>query len=225
MKPPATKHANLGRRLRAIRTHLGETQAAFAARFQLQRHDIANYERGRADLPSRLMGGLDQLGFDITWLLTGQGDMLRPAPQPLATGDLVQVKRYDVRVAAGHGAFVLGEDVVGSVAFRREWLQARGLNARNLALVDVIGDSMEKALREGDIVLIDLSQTAIVSGKAYVIRLGDELLVKYLQHLPGGLIQVFSENSTIYPPFTIDEKSLGIEIFIIGRVVASAHMW
>ncbi len=114
---------------------------------------------------------------------------------------------------------------MGSVAFRRDWINKRGLNSKNLALVDVIGDSMEKVLREGDFVLIDLSQTEIVSGKAYVIRIGDELLVKYVQHLPGGLIQVFSENSTIYPPFTVNSKELGTEIFIIGRVVASAHMW
>ncbi|MBA7666196.1 hypothetical protein ES703_74273 [subsurface metagenome] len=111
------------------------------------------------------------------------------------------------------------------IPFRRDWINKRGLNSKNLALVDVIGDSMEKVLREGDFVLIDLSQTEIVSGKAYVIRIGDELLVKYVQHLPGGLIQVFSENSTIYPPFTVSSKELGTEIFIIGRVVASAHMW
>jgi phage repressor protein C with HTH and peptisase S24 domain len=225
MSAPPAKHAALGRRLRDVRTQLGETQAAFAARFSLQRHDIANYERGRADLPSHLMGGLDQLGFDITWLLTGEGAMFRPAPHQPDPTDLVLVNRYDVRVGAGHGAFVLREDIVGSVAFRREWIQERGLRSKDLALVDVVGDSMDKVLREGDIVLIDLSQTDIVSGKAYVIRLGDELLVKYLQHLPGGIIQVFSENSTVYPPFTIDVKKLGTEIFIIGRVVASAHMW
>jgi len=97
--------------------------------------------------------------------------------------------------------------------------------AANLALVDVVGDSMETVLSEGDAVLIDLSQTDIISGKAYVIRIGDELLVKYLQHLPGDLIQVFSENSSIYPPFTVNVKDLEAEIFIIGRVVASAHMW
>ena len=213
----------MGNRLRQIRTYLTETQVAFAARFGLKRHDIANYERGRADLPSSVMGGLDKLGFNITWLLTGEGQMFRAATSTY--GDLVLVNRYDVHVGAGHGTYVVGEDVLGSVAFKKDWIKERGLNSNNLALVDVVGDSMEKVLREGDFVLIDLSQTKIISGKAYVIRIGDELLVKYLQHLPGGLIQVFSENSVIYPPFSIDKKELGAEIFIIGRVVASAHMW
>lgn len=215
----------MGSRLRYVRTYLGETQTTFADRFGLKRHDIANYERGRADLPSSVVGVLDKMGFNITWLLTGEGRMFRSEPSVPEDQDLVLVNRYDVRVGAGHGTFVVGEDVVGSVAFRRDWINKRGLNSKDLALVDVIGDSMEKVLREGDFVLIDLSQTEIVSGKAYVIRIGDELLVKYLQHLPGGLIQVFSENSAIYPPFTSSSRELGTEIFIIGRVVASAHLW
>jgi phage repressor protein C with HTH and peptisase S24 domain len=218
------KHVDLGRRLRRIRTHLGDTQTVFATRFSLQRHDIANYERGHADLPSHLVGRLGQLGFNVTWLLTGQGQMLLDT-LPALTPDLVLVNRYDVQVAAGHGAVVQHEDVLGSLAFRREWIQQQGLNARDLALVDVVGDSMEKVLRDGDIVLIDRSQPDIVSGKAYVIRIGDELLVKYLRHLPGGQIQVFSENQAVYPPLTISEHEVGRELVIIGRVVASAHTW
>ncbi|MEE9464290.1 MAG: helix-turn-helix transcriptional regulator, partial [Candidatus Neomarinimicrobiota bacterium] len=64
-----------GERLRIIRKYFGETQVVFADRFGLQRHDIANYERGRTDLPSSMMGGLDRLGFNISWLVTGDGDM------------------------------------------------------------------------------------------------------------------------------------------------------
>ena len=225
MNKTKPRHAQLGKRLRSIRSYLNETQTNFGSRFGLKRHDIANYELGRADLPSRLMSGLDELGVNLSWLLTGKGSMFPPRSWPDEPAEVVLVKHYDVRVGAGHGAFVNSEDVVGSVAFSREWIKARGLNAKNLALVDVVGDSMDKFLREGDVVLIDLSQTDIVSGKAYVIRIGDELLVKYVQHLPGDLIQVFSENSTVYPPFTVNRSNLGNELVVIGRVVASAHMW
>ena len=225
MSARSTKHTGLGRRLRKIRQYLIETQTTFAARFGLQRHDIANYERGLADLPSRVMGGLDQLGISITWLFTGQGTMLRAESLSPEISDLVLVNRYDIQVSAGHGALAVSEDVVGSMAFKKDWIKKSGLNPKNLALVDVVGDSMEKILREGDLVLIDLSQVRIVSGKAYVIRIGEELLVKYLQHLPGGRIQVVSENSIGYPPFTVNEEDVGTALFIIGRVVASAHTW
>ena len=223
MADGSNKHVFMGNRLRDIRNYLGENQTIFGARFGLKRHDIANYERGRADLPSSVMGGLDRLGFSITWLLTGEGGMFRTGKS--GYGDLVFVNRYDHYIGSEQGTFVVGENAVGSVAFRKDWIKGRGLNSKDLALVDVVGDSMEKVLREGDFVLIDITQTEIVSGKAYVIRIGDELLVKYLQHLPGGFIQVFSENSTIYPSFTVSKGDLGTDIFIIGRVVASAHMW
>jgi phage repressor protein C with HTH and peptisase S24 domain len=225
MNESRTRHAQLGSRLKSVRSHLDETQTIFGNRFGLKRHDIANYELGRADLPSRLMSGLDELGVNLSWLLTGKGRMFRDLSLSVEGPEVVLVKRYDIRVGAGHGTYVHSEEVVGSVAFSREWIKARGLNAQNLALVDVVGDSMDKVLREGDIVLVDLSQTDIVSGKAYVIRVGDELLVKYLQHLPGDLIQMFSENSTVYPPFAIKASDLGNELVVIGRVVASAHMW
>jgi len=116
MATGSNKYVGMSSRLRKIRTYLDETQTTFAARFGLKRHDIANYERGRADLPSHLVGGLDKLGFNITWLLTGEGRMFRTATS--GYGDMVLVNRYDVHVGAGHGTFVVGEDVVGSVAFR-----------------------------------------------------------------------------------------------------------
>ncbi|MCK4577536.1 MAG: helix-turn-helix transcriptional regulator [Candidatus Marinimicrobia bacterium] len=67
----------MGARLRVIREYLGDTQTTFAARFGRNRHDVANYERGRTDLPSSVIGVLDKLGFNITWLVTGEGYLLK----------------------------------------------------------------------------------------------------------------------------------------------------
>lgn len=63
----------IGKRLRSIRQQLGETQTTFGARFKLKRDDIANYERGLAEPPARLMGGLDKLGYSVSWLVSGDG--------------------------------------------------------------------------------------------------------------------------------------------------------
>ncbi len=64
----------IGQRLRFIRQQLGDTQTNFGARFQLKRDDIANYERGLAEPPASLMGGLDLLGYSVSWLVTGTGN-------------------------------------------------------------------------------------------------------------------------------------------------------
>ncbi|MQY63312.1 MAG: helix-turn-helix domain-containing protein [Calditrichaeota bacterium] len=46
-----------------MREQLGETQIVFAKRFGLSRDDIANYERGRCDIPTRVLAELDRLGI------------------------------------------------------------------------------------------------------------------------------------------------------------------
>jgi len=70
------ENREIGSRLRQIRERLGETQTVFAERFGLSRHDIANYERGRCDIPTRVLAELDRIGFNISWVLNGRGEML-----------------------------------------------------------------------------------------------------------------------------------------------------
>ena len=69
------QNKGIGSRLRQIREHVGETQTVFAKRFGLSRDDIANYERGRCDIPARVLAELDRLGFNMSWLLNGSGEI------------------------------------------------------------------------------------------------------------------------------------------------------
>ncbi len=70
------QNKEIGSRLRQVREHLGETQTVFAERFGLTRHDIANYELGRCDIPTRVLAELDRMGFNVSWVLNGWGEML-----------------------------------------------------------------------------------------------------------------------------------------------------
>jgi len=65
----------IGPRLRQIREHLVETQTVFAQRFGLSRDDVANYERGLCDIPTRVLAELDRTGISLSWLLNGRGEM------------------------------------------------------------------------------------------------------------------------------------------------------
>ncbi|MFB0516479.1 MAG: helix-turn-helix domain-containing protein [Candidatus Neomarinimicrobiota bacterium] len=75
------EHDKIGKRLRQIRTYLGETQTVFAERFGLSRRDISNYELGQCEIPSGVLAELDQLGFRVDWLLNSKGEMLTPLPE------------------------------------------------------------------------------------------------------------------------------------------------
>ena len=65
----------IGSRLRQIRNHLGETQTVFAERFGLSRDDVAKYELGRCDIPTRVLAKLDRMGFNVSWVLNERGEM------------------------------------------------------------------------------------------------------------------------------------------------------
>ena len=69
------QNKEIGARLRQIREHLKETQEVFAVRFGLSRHDIANYELGRCDIPTRVLAELDRMGFNLSWMLNDRGEM------------------------------------------------------------------------------------------------------------------------------------------------------
>ena len=83
-------------------------------------------------------------------------------------------------------------------------------------LAYVEGESMEPALRPGDLVLLDRSAT--IREGIYAIRIDDGLFVKRLQRLPGNQIKATSDNPA-YGPFTIDLGQVPAGISIVGRVV------
>lgn len=70
------QNKEIGSRLRQIREHLNETQTVFAERFGLSRDDISNYERGKCDIPTRVLAELDRMGLNLSWLLNGRGEIL-----------------------------------------------------------------------------------------------------------------------------------------------------
>ena len=133
--------------------------------------------------------------------------------------DYEPVRRYeseDVRLAAGTGTFAEQEPVAGEVKFRKNWLRKRRLRAKDLFLVDVLGDSMEPTICDGDSALVDGSRRSPLSGKIYALRATDGLLVKRLRKRDHRW-WADSDNKK-YEPQTLDDRAR-----IMGRVVWWAH--
>lgn len=150
---------------------------------------------------------------DFNWLLFGERS------EGLPHGDYARVPLYDVEASAGGGAAVAGEEVLNVLAFRKDWLSTElRVSEKDLSLIFVSGESMEPTLRPGDMVLIVRQNGQPVEDGIYVVRLEDALLVKRLQRLPGGRLQVSSDNPA-YKPFEIDVKTSGGDFVIIGKVV------
>lgn len=193
---------------------------------------IAGFSRiwNEGGLPkSETLKKIKQLkGCSIDWLLTGEGSPFpdSEAPKPTATDTLgnpvdidefVFVPRYDIQAAAGHGQLVGDEQPIFAMAFRRYWIENYVTrDIKNLSVISVKGDSMEGVLNDGDTILINHGQTTPRDG-LYVLRLNENLLVKRLQLIPGGIVNVISANEA-YPTFEIDLKNPTDDVAIIGRV-------
>ena len=101
---------------------------------------------------------------------------LRAIKNAYTEGDFVAISEVDT--SAGAGAVVQDESVTGHMKFPHRWLRNRGLRATACRIIRVTGDSMEPTLPNGAAVLVYLGSRHRADGKIFVIRIGDDLVVK-----------------------------------------------
>lgn len=142
-----------------------------------------------------------------------------PFKQEPAEDEMVDVAEIDLRF--GLGASIMDEEIteqqVELRAFPRTWLrQITTSPASQLYWAKGQGDSMEPKISEGDIILIDRSQTSASFGDLYwAISYGQTGMIKRLRPMPDGSVKILSDNQSVPPEIAYDG-----ELNIFGRVVA-----
>lgn len=133
----------------------------------------------------------------------------------------ISLKIHDIEVEAGDGAVVPSFEKAykdGEMPFPAQWLRREFGDITKLRLVKVRGESMVPVLSDGDLIMIHVGQTDIVSGIA-VVRQADQLQVKRL--VRDGNNVILQSDNPAYPTVIIDlsddAKRDGFEV--IGRVV------
>lgn len=175
-------------------------------------------------------------GCDLNWLLTGQGEpylnaktAVPPvAPErsdaitdtlgnPVDLDEFVFIPRYSAKAAAGHGYPGNSDKPTFSMAFRAYWIRNfLGADPKDLSVISIKGDSMEGVLNERDNILVNHAKNQPGNG-LYVVCIGNDLIVKHTQVLPGNRLLLKSANE-IYEPVELNlaDESAGVQI--IGRV-------
>lgn len=121
-----------------------------------------------------------------------------------------------VEALAGAGSsFVTSGETVGLYAFRQDFLRRIGVHANKCVMMDVMGESMQPLIMNGDTILVDTSQTTLKDGEIFLVTLGEELLVKRVQRSVRGWMLV-SQNPN-FAPMVVEECDL--DSFVVrGRV-------
>ncbi len=163
-------------------------------------------------------------------IILGSGDhvaadhLLEPGGEtPVDTdgGDeFALVAKVRARVSAGGGSLEVDDSVESYYAFRRDWLSSKG-PVSSMRLLHVSGNSMEPELCDGDLIMVDLAQDQIRSGKIYAVRIEDEIVVKIVVTTPGALV-LKSANTAQYADIRVPLNE-GANVEVIGRVVWSAR--
>lgn len=211
-----------------------EPVAAFARRAGVSESSMRSYLSGEKS------PGMDALhaicsagGVSIDYLVTGKNHDEAPANVLMSrsstyapAGDFVYLPLHrNVSASAGDGSIVWDELDIDHLAFHAAFIrQELRANPASLRLVRIAGDSMERLLYSGDMVMVDTSITALQAEGMYVFRIDDSISVKWLNAMPGGVIRVVSENASKYPPYEITREQADDQRFqIIGLVRWWAH--
>lgn len=130
--------------------------------------------------------------------------------------DLVEITELDLSLGMGGLAFMDHEIETRTISLSRTWI-ANFTTSRpeKLYFVRGMGDSMNPTIQDGDICLIDTSQTAPnMSDKIWAITFYGGGQIKRLRHIKDGY-KIMSDNPNIS-----DEIAMDGEMTVIGRVVA-----
>ena len=159
-------------------------------------------------------------GLSPDWLEYGTGRE-RPATGRATTGHasqelyVVEVPKVAATVSAGGGSFEVGANPLATHPFPRKWLARLG-RPESMVFMDVVGESMEPAIFDGDMVLID--QSCIVPGQHQIYAVGyeDTLYVKRIEKKVASIV-LHSDNAN-YAPIEVSGDELQ-SFRVIGKVV------
>lgn len=132
--------------------------------------------------------------------------------------DLVQIMKVRLKVQAGITGFqVEPEHYDGETqGVPRKWVEREGLSQDALLSIVVKGESMEPALYDGDVIVVNTRDTKLVDGSVYVVNYEGEAVVKRMVR-DAGQWWLASDNA--------DQRKYhrkhckGAECIVIGRVV------
>lgn len=112
---------------------------------------------------------------------------------------------------------------LGKFSFSYTWLVKNGLNPDTLRLIRAHGDSMAPTISEGDLLMIDISQTAFNGEAVYLLRIDERALTaKRLQYAVEKGLYLVSDNPAYREQHIPDERKDSLNI--IGKVVWSAGL-
>lgn len=169
----------------------------------------------------------DALGVNVEWLVTGEGNMIKPNIISLDNADsdklpagFVQIPEYKICFGAGEAEEPTYEEIQDCVSayFRSSFFSDRGINPKNCRRFKVIGDSMIPLINSGDYITVDCTpQDYIENNQIYALVFDHSLRVKRL--IKSFKTLTIRSDNQIYPDEVLTLEEAAQMIHIIGKVI------
>ena len=230
---PKTKNdkifKEIGLLIKKRREELGYTQTKLAELIDMEPISVQRFESGYSKIAIDYLVKISKiLKVDISYFFSEDKKVLKinkskpdilTIPAISASDEiLIDKSKYQtvpVYSFAGAGKFINLTEIepIDTLLVPKEFIK------KKLAVVKVIGPSMEPYIKDGSYVGIDLNYRELVSGYIYCVNLDYEgALIKYVIKDRDG-ITLKSENPKFHDIFIKKEEIADGDHFVIGRVV------
>jgi len=205
--------SHLGERLIQARKLRGTSQAELARRAGVSQPTISDLESGAQAGTRKAPELAHALKVDLSWLLTGRGEMEpRPARRDGDERHVHVVRVKGAVTSAGSGRISWEhEEVDHDHGFPRSWMRDRGLHPERCRTFRIGDDSMSPYLQDGDVVLLSLADRELRGGEVYAIAVSGELCIKRVHRRADGGLELISDNRS--PHYPAERAN------VIGKVV------
>lgn len=141
-----------------------------------------------------------------------------PVKQP-EPEDFANIPVLDVELSAGFGADASNEDVIDQIPIPYRLLEEFNVPPMSARVVIVKGDSMEKTLRDGEKVIVDVSDKRLISEGVYAFIFDGERKVKRFvkQFDSNWIIRSDNNQDPAYQDQIVSPHNIQ-QLSIIGRV-------
>jgi phage repressor protein C with HTH and peptisase S24 domain len=193
-------------------------QSELAEALQMNRSAITQARRKGVVPEKWLLRLFKKFGINPHWLETGAGQTYLRLTEA-ARSPYRSIPKVKACLSAGGGSFEVGPEIQQHYSFCSKWITSKG-DPNQMVLMDIFGNSMEPELKDGDTVLVDQSQKAIIAGAVYAVAVDDTIMVKRIEKHPNKWV-LRSDNND-YAPIFIDKTEAPI-IRVIGKVIWSCR--
>ncbi|MDL2209976.1 helix-turn-helix domain-containing protein [Desulfovibrio sp. OttesenSCG-928-O18] len=200
------------------------TQMDLARALDVNRSAITQ-AKNRDAVPSKWILALSRrYNLSPDWLEYGKGEFGKKAPAsipgqilplPEAGLETVMVPKVRATLCAGGGSFELEAVPVSEHPLPRAWLSRMG-SPNAMVFMDVIGNSMEPGIRDGDMVLVDQAAVEPTAKSILAVGYEDAIYIKRLERQANGFLLV-SDNPD-YAPIRVAGDEMA-SFRVIGKVV------